>query len=52
MVAKRLNITVSRVNQCLERARLKYAKVGREAPTKAALVARLIQDGHISVDEL
>jgi DNA-binding NarL/FixJ family response regulator len=52
MVAKRLNITVSRVNQCLERARLKYAKVGREAPTKAALVARLIQDGHVSVDEL
>lgn len=52
MVAKRLGITVSRVNHCLERARLKYAKVGREAPTKAALVARLIQDGHISVDDL
>jgi DNA-binding NarL/FixJ family response regulator len=52
MVAKRLSITVSRVNQCLERARLKYAKVGRDAPTKASLVARLIQDGHVSVDEL
>jgi len=52
MVAKRLGITVSRVNHCLERVRLKYAKVGREAPTKAALVARLIQDGHVSIDEL
>lgn len=52
MVAKRLGITVSRVNHCLERVRLKYAKVGREAPTKAALVARLIQDGHVSVEDL
>lgn len=52
MVAKRLGITVSRVNHCLERVRLKYAKAGREAPTKAALVARLIQDGHVRVDDL
>jgi DNA-binding NarL/FixJ family response regulator len=52
MVAKNLGITVSRVNQCLERVRLKYTRVGRTASTKAALVARLIQDGHVSVDDL
>ncbi|MFC6018589.1 DNA-binding response regulator [Plantactinospora solaniradicis] len=52
MVAKRLNLTVRRVNACLERARIKYANVGRPAPTKAALVARAIQDGLVRADEL
>jgi hypothetical protein len=31
---------------------VKYANVGREAPTKAALVARAIQDGLVRADEL
>ncbi|MGW1680357.1 DNA-binding response regulator [Saccharopolyspora sp. NPDC002376] len=52
MVARRLNLTVHRVNSCLERVRVKYANVGREAPTKAALVARAIQDGLVRADEL
>ncbi|OLF12062.1 LuxR family transcriptional regulator [Actinophytocola xinjiangensis] len=52
MVARRLNLTVRRVNACLERVRVKYANVGREAPTKAALVARAIQDGLVLADEL
>ena len=52
MVARRLNLTVSRVNSCLERVRVKYANVGREAPTKAALVARALQDGLIALDDL
>ncbi|GAB7044039.1 MULTISPECIES: response regulator [Catenuloplanes] len=52
MVARRLDITVHRVNSGLERVRVKYANVGREAPTKAALVARAIQDGLITTDEL
>lgn len=52
MVARRLNLTVHRVNSCLERVRIKYANVGREAPTKAALVARAIQDGLVRADEL
>ncbi|RKT54774.1 response regulator transcription factor [Saccharothrix australiensis] len=51
-VAKRLGIAVSTVNTYLERIRVKYALIGREAPTKAALVARAIQDGLISVDDL
>ncbi|GAB3972175.1 response regulator [Plantactinospora veratri] len=52
MVARRLNLTVHRVNSCLERVRIKYANLGREAPTKAALVARALQDGLITTDEL
>jgi len=52
MVARRLHLTVHRVNSCLERVRVKYANVGREAPTKAALVARAIQDGLVTTDEL
>lgn len=52
MVARRLHLTVHRVNSCLERVRVKYANVGRAAPTKAALVARAIQDGLVRTDEL
>ncbi|MCP2259314.1 two component transcriptional regulator, LuxR family [Streptoalloteichus tenebrarius] len=52
MVAKELNLSVRTVNSYLARVRVKYANVGRHAPTKAALVARAIQDGLISVDEL
>jgi DNA-binding NarL/FixJ family response regulator len=52
MVARRLHLTVHRVNSCLERVRVKYANVGRQAPTKAALVARALQDGLITTDEL
>ncbi|MBW4718535.1 response regulator transcription factor [Saccharothrix obliqua] len=51
-VARRLGISVSTVNSHLERIRIKYAMIGREAPTKAALVARAIQDGLIGVDDL
>jgi DNA-binding NarL/FixJ family response regulator len=51
-VAQRLGITASTVNSHLERIRIKYAQIGREAPTKAALVARAIQDGLIGVEDL
>jgi DNA-binding NarL/FixJ family response regulator len=52
MVARHLGLTVHRVNSCLERVRIKYANVGRAAPTKAALVARALQDGLVAADEL
>jgi DNA-binding NarL/FixJ family response regulator len=52
IVAQRLNIGSSTVRTHLQRVRAKYAAVGRPATTKAALVARAIQDGHISVDDL
>jgi two-component system nitrate/nitrite response regulator NarL len=51
-VAQRLGISPSTVNSYLERIRIKYALIGREAPTKAALVARAIQDGLVDVDDL
>lgn len=52
LVAKRLFIEPSTVRSHLQRVRAKYAAVGRPAPTKAALVARAIQDGILSVDDL
>lgn len=51
-VAHRLGISPNTVNSHLERIRIKYAQIGREAPTKAALVARAIQDGLIGVSDL
>lgn len=52
LVARELNLRVTTVNSYLARVRSKYAAVGREAPTKAALVARAIQDGLVTVDDL
>lgn len=51
-VAERLYIEPSTVATHLQRVRAKYAAVGRPAPTKAALVARAIQDDILSVDDL
>ena len=51
-VANQLFIEPSTVATHLQRVRAKYAAVGRPAPTKAALVARAIQDGILGVDEL
>ena len=39
-------------NSYIDRVRIKYANTGRPAPTKAALVARAIQDGLIDLDDL
>jgi DNA-binding NarL/FixJ family response regulator len=51
-VADALNITVNTVNTYLTRVRAKYASAGRAAPTKASLVARALQDGLVTIDEL
>lgn len=51
-VAQTLFIAMGTVNTHLTRIRSKYADVGRPAPTKASLVARAVQDGLISLDEL
>jgi DNA-binding NarL/FixJ family response regulator len=51
-VAKRLFIEPSTVRTHLQRARAKYAAVGRPAPTKSALIARAIQDGILSIYDL
>ncbi|MGQ0838175.1 response regulator [Actinokineospora sp.] len=52
LVAQRIGVTVRTVNTYLDRVRLKYANVGRPARTKAALVARAIQDGLVEADDL
>lgn len=52
LVAEQLGIAPTTVRTHLQRVRTKYAAVGRTATTKAALVARAIQDGIIDVDDL
>ncbi|MEU2043029.1 LuxR C-terminal-related transcriptional regulator [Nocardia niwae] len=51
-VGRRLYISLGTVNTHLSRIRDKYAAVGRPAPTKAALVARALQDALIDIDDL
>jgi len=52
LVALKLGLSARTVSTYLDRIRIKYANTGRPASTKAALVARAIQDGLIAVDEL
>jgi DNA-binding NarL/FixJ family response regulator len=52
LVAQRFGLSAHTVATYLDRIRIKYANTGRPAPTKAALVARAIQDGLVSIDDL
>ncbi|MCT2586732.1 DNA-binding response regulator [Actinophytocola gossypii] len=52
MVARKLGLSVRTVNSYIDRVRVRYANAGRPASTKAALVARAVQDGLIGLDEL
>jgi DNA-binding NarL/FixJ family response regulator len=52
IVAHQLQIAPTTVRTHLQRVRAKYAAVGRPATTKAALVARAIQDGIVDVDDI
>lgn len=52
MVASRLGLSQSTVGSYIDRIRIKYANVGRPAQTKATLVARAVQDGLISLEDL
>jgi two-component system, NarL family, nitrate/nitrite response regulator NarL len=47
-VALRMNVSENTVKQYIARARVKYAEVGRRAPTKDLLLARAIEDGLIT----
>lgn len=49
--AASVHISVGTINTHLTRIRHKYAAVGRHAPTKAALFARALQDGHTKLDD-
>jgi DNA-binding NarL/FixJ family response regulator len=52
LVAERLGLSPRTVASYLDRIRIKYANTGRPASTKALLVARAIQDGLITPDDL
>lgn len=52
LVAQQLFLAPSTVRTHLQRIRAKYAAAGRPAGTKAALVARAIQDHIIDIDDL
>jgi DNA-binding NarL/FixJ family response regulator len=52
LVAARLNLSVKTIDTYIARVRIKYAEVGRPASTKAALVARALQDGLVDLSDL
>ncbi|MEU2614659.1 response regulator transcription factor [Micromonospora sp. NPDC007271] len=51
-VARRMRISEHTVKQYLDRARIKYTRAGRPAATKAALLARAIEDGLVRPEEI
>jgi DNA-binding NarL/FixJ family response regulator len=51
-VARRMDITEHTVKQYIDRARVKYARVGRPVPSRFALLARAIEDGLIRPEEV
>lgn len=52
VAAGRLNLTPRSVSTYIDRARIKYADVGRPASTKASLMVRALQDGLLRLDDL
>jgi two-component system, NarL family, nitrate/nitrite response regulator NarL len=46
-VARRMALSEETVKQYVGRVRLKYARAGREAPTKIELYYRAVEDGHL-----
>ena len=52
LVAARFNLSAKTVETYIDRVRIKYAELGRPATTKAALVARALQDGLVDLADL
>lgn len=52
LVGAQLCIAPTTVRTHLQRVRAKYAAAGRDAPSKAALLARAVEDGILGLDEL
>ncbi|MFC4128124.1 LuxR C-terminal-related transcriptional regulator [Nocardia rhizosphaerae] len=48
----KLHIATGTMNTHLERIREKYERAGRPAHTKAALLARALQDGYLRLSDL
>ncbi|MFI2511530.1 helix-turn-helix transcriptional regulator [Streptomyces sp. NPDC018972] len=51
-IARRMGVSVHTVDVYIRRARVKYAQVGRSAPTKADMLARAIEDGLVKPDNI
>lgn len=51
-VGRRMDIAEDTVKDYINRARVKYADVGRPAPSKAALLARALEDGLITLADV
>lgn len=51
-VARRMDISTHTVEMYIKRARLKYAQVGRPAPTKADMLVRAIEDRLVQPEEI
>ncbi len=47
-VGRRMNVGTETAKQYIERVRLKYRKVGRDATTKIDLYRRAVEDGYLS----
>ncbi|MFI5913191.1 response regulator [Dactylosporangium sp. NPDC051541] len=52
LVAARCNLSPRTVEGYIDRVRVRYARAGRPAPTKASLVARALQDGLVALEDL
>ncbi|OMC39080.1 hypothetical protein A5740_03065 [Mycobacterium sp. GA-1841] len=52
VAAAQMYVTEHTLSTHIERIRRKYDAVGRAAPTKAAMLARALQDGLIDIDDL
>lgn len=52
LAAQRVSLSPRTVDSYIERVRVRYAAVGRSAPTKSALVARALEDGLITLADL
>jgi two-component system nitrate/nitrite response regulator NarL len=51
-VGRRMGVSESSVKQYISRARVKYEAQGRQVATQSAMLARAIEDGLISADEV
>ncbi len=50
LVSKRMNVGTETAKQYIERVRMKYRKVGRDATTKIDLYRRAVEDGYLQPD--
>jgi DNA-binding CsgD family transcriptional regulator len=52
MAAASLHVSVSTLETYLQRARARYESLGRPVSTKAALMARAVEDGFLDLEDI